>query len=174
MKKILITLTALSMAFAGTGYFQYDTEEDAFMTVGYHHPVKDFGSWAMYAGGSYDLSSDAEVSFMKVYMLDVYPINEKFSLWGSLGYGHVMDGGDLDVCDADSGLCTELDGGLNYGLGFHYKLNDSWGVGIGRNVQSIDYTLGDVDLLELLGEDDSFSRTDIHFSYKFDCCSDSK
>jgi len=137
-------------------YFQYDNGDDEFMSIGYNHPVKDFGSWSLAVGASYDFDSASEVKFMKIYMLDVYPINEKVSLFGTLGYGISVDDGMIED------LGGEIDGGLTYGLGFHYKLNDKMGMGLGFNY--LDYTWEHA----LLGEsEETAERTDLHFSYSF-------
>ena len=163
MKKILLIITTLSLSFAGTMYFQYDTGDDEFISVGYNHPVKEFDKWSLAVGTSYDKSfaDEFDGAFMKIYMLDLYPINETFSLWGTFGYSFVMDEGVTETY-CENGICAELEGGLTYGLGFHYKMNDQWGMGLGYS--SLDYTVSfsGVDILE-----DEATRTDLHFSYSF-------
>ena len=86
MKKIFIIISLFSLSLSGTMYFSSDFGDDKYMTLGYNHPVKDFGSWSMAVGASYDLSSDdgegsANATFMNLQLTPTGDDMEAEAIW---------------------------------------------------------------------------------------------
>jgi len=140
MKKMLIIVLSLSLGITGTIYLGIDStpemeiEANGYsgsgdldgggITIGYNHPVYQKEKMGVAVGGSYnlvglDIGDDEEVGFLSVYALPTYSINDKMMAWFSLGFNMPTHDGD------------DLDTGLTYGLGAHYKFNEKMGVGIG-------------------------------------------
>jgi len=158
MKKILTLLCAFSFSIAGTVYMGYDFNGDTDnMTLGYNHIFKTWvceetgnPSWILAAGANYDVSLTDDLGFAGVYALPMKPVSEKMAVWASLGYS-------VTVGDASD----SVDGGLTYGLGLHYYLNESLGMGVG--MVNHDW---ETELLGITFED-TLEKMNLYFSYKF-------
>ena len=149
MKKILVLLTAFSFSFAGTVYMSYDFDETENVTLGYNHVFKTYvceetgkPSWLLAGGVNYDAVAD-DVGFAGLYALPMKFLTEKMAVWASLGFSTVTEG--------------DMDGGLTYGLGVHYYLNETCGVGLG--MVNHDWEMGDTE--------DTLEKMNLVFSYKF-------
>jgi len=149
MKKILVLLTAFSFSFAGTVYMAYDFDETENVTLGYNHVFKTYvceetgkPSWLLAGGVNYDAVAN-DVGFAGLYALPMKFVTEKMALWASLGFSTVTEG--------------DMDGGLTYGLGVHYYLNETCGVGLG--MVNHDWEMGDTE--------DTLEKMNLVFSYKF-------
>ena len=149
MKKILVLLTAFSFSFAGTVYMAYDFDETENVTLGYNHVFKTYvceetgkPSWLLAGGVNYDAVAD-DVGFAGLYALPMKFVTEKMALWASLGFSTVTEG--------------DMDGGLTYGLGVHYYLNETCGVGLG--MVNHDWEMGDTE--------DTLEKMNLVLSYKF-------
>lgn len=149
MKKILVLLTAFSFSFAGTVYMSYDFDETENVTLGYNHVFKTYvceetgkPSWLLAGGVNYDAVAN-DVGFAGLYALPMKFVTEKMALWASLGFSTVTEG--------------DMDGGLTYGLGVHYYLNETCGVGLG--MVNHDWEMGDTE--------DTLEKMNLVFSYKF-------
>tara|TARA_X000000368_G_C22705656_1_gene568711 strand:+ start:36 stop:485 length:450 start_codon:yes stop_codon:yes gene_type:complete len=149
MKKILVLLTAFSFSFAGTVYMSYDFDETENVTLGYNHVFKTYvceetgkPSWLLAGGVNYDAVAD-DVGFAGLYALPMKFVTEKMAVWASLGFSTVTEG--------------DMDGGLTYGLGVHYYLNETCGVGLG--MVNHDWEMGDTE--------DTLEKMNLVFSYKF-------
>lgn len=149
MKKILVLLSAFSFSFAGTVYMSYDFDETENVTLGYNHVFKTYvceetgkPSWLLAGGVNYDAVAD-DVGFAGLYALPMKFVTEKMALWASLGFSTVTEG--------------DMDGGLTYGLGVHYYLNETCGVGLG--MVNHDWEMGDTE--------DTLEKMNLVFSYKF-------
>ena len=149
MKKILVLLTAFSFSFAGTVYMSYDFDETENVTLGYNHVFKTYvceetgkPSWLLAGGVNYDAVAD-DVGFAGLYALPMKFVTEKMAVWATLGFSTVTEG--------------DMDGGLTYGLGVHYYLNETCGVGLG--MVNHDWEMGDTE--------DTLEKMNLLFSYKF-------
>ena len=149
MKKILVLLTAFSFSFAGTVYMSYDFDETENVTLGYNHVFKTYvceetgkPSWRLAGGVKYDALAD-DVGFAGLYALPMKFVTEKMAVWATLGFSTVTEG--------------DMDGGLTYGLGVHYYLNETCGVGLG--MVNHDWEMGDTE--------DTLEKMNLVFSYKF-------
>tara|TARA_B100000427_G_C15097773_1_gene415791 strand:- start:100 stop:549 length:450 start_codon:yes stop_codon:yes gene_type:complete len=149
MKKILVLLTAFSFSFAGTVYMSYDFDETENVTLGYNHVFKTYvceetgkPSWLLAGGVNYDAVAD-DVGFAGLYALPMKFVTEKMAVWATLGFSTVTEG--------------DMDGGLTYGLGVHYYLNETCGVGLG--MVNHDWEMGDTE--------DTLEKMNLVFSYKF-------
>ena len=148
MKKMLLLLTVFSLSFSGTAYMMYDASSEWEVTgggedfdsgslkVGYNHPVwTDGGSMSLSVGGNlsltpsvYEASStvDVEVTTYSLYLLPMYKFSDTMGVWMTLGYS----AGDYDITNV-SGYSWDMNGGMSWGLGMHYKISDTWGLGLG-------------------------------------------
>ena len=149
MKKILVLLSVFSFSFAGTVYMAYDFDETENVTLGYNHVFKTYvceetgkPSWLLAGGVNYDAVAD-DVGFAGLYALPMKFVTEKMALWASLGFSTVTEG--------------DMDGGLTYGLGVHYYLNETCGVGLG--MINHDWEMGDTE--------DTLEKMNLVLSYKF-------
>ncbi len=149
MKKILVLLTAFSFSFAGTVYMSYDFDETENVTLGYNHVFKTYvceetgkPSWLLAGGVNYDAVAD-DVGFAGLYALPMKFVTEKMAVWATLGFSTVTEG--------------DMDGGLTYGLGVHYYLNETCGVGLG--MVNHDWEMGDTE--------DTLEKMNLLLSYKF-------
>ena len=149
MKKILVLLSILSFSMAGTVYMAYDFDETENVTLGYNHVFKTYvceetgkPSWLLAGGVNYDAVAD-DVGFAGLYALPMKFVTEKMAVWASLGFSTVTEG--------------DMDGGLTYGLGVHYYLNETCGVGLG--MVNHDWEMGDTE--------DTLEKMNLVFSYKF-------
>ena len=149
MKKILVLLTAFSFSLAGTVYMSYDYDETENVTLGYNHVFKTYvceetgkPSWLLAGGVNYDAVAD-DVGFAGLYALPMKFVTEKMAVWATLGFSTVTEG--------------DMDGGLTYGLGVHYYLNETCGVGLGMG--NHDWEMGDTE--------DTLEKMNLVFSYKF-------
>ena len=149
MKKILVLLTAFSFSFAGTVYMAYDFDETENVTLGYNHVFKTYvceetgkPSWLLAGGVNYDAVAD-DVGFAGLYALPMKFVTEKMAVWATLGFSTVTEG--------------DMDGGLTYGLGVHYYLNETCGVGLG--MINHDWEMGDTE--------DTLEKMNLVLSYKF-------
>ena len=149
MKKILILLSVLSLSIAGSAYMTYDFDETENITLGYNHTFKTYvceetgkPSWVIAGGVNYDIVAD-EVGFASVYALPMKFVTDKMAVWTSLGFATVTEG--------------DMDGGLTYGLGLHYYLNETVGVGVG--MVNHDWEMGETE--------DTLEKTGLFFSYRF-------
>tara|TARA_Y100001970_G_scaffold37125_1_gene45805 strand:+ start:167 stop:616 length:450 start_codon:yes stop_codon:yes gene_type:complete len=149
MKKILVLLTAFSFSFAGTVYMAYDFDETENVTLGYNHVFKTYvceetgkPSWILAGGVNYDAVAD-DVGFAGLYALPMKFVTEKMAVWATLGFSTVTEG--------------DMDGGLTYGLGVHYYLNETCGVGLG--MINHDWEMGDTE--------DTLEKMNLVLSYKF-------
>ena len=149
MKKILVLLSVFSFSFAGTVYMAYDFDETENVTLGYNHVFKTYvceetgkPSWLLAGGVNYDAVAD-DVGFAGLYALPMKFVTEKMALWASLGFSTVTEG--------------DMDGGLTYGLGVHYYLNETCGVGLG--MVNHDWEMGDTE--------DTLEKMNLVLSYKF-------
>ena len=149
MKKILVLLTAFSFSFAGTVYMAYDFDETENVTLGYNHVFKTYvceetgkPSWLLAGGVNYDAVAD-DVGFAGLYALPMKFVTEKMAVWATLGFSTVTEG--------------DMDGGLTYGLGVHYYLNETCGVGLG--MVNHDWEMGDTE--------DTLEKMNLVLSYKF-------
>ena len=132
MKKILLMLSIFSLSFTGTMYMAYDFDETENMTLGYNHTFKTWTCeesgkpcWILAGGANYDLVAD-ETGFASIYALPMKPVTDKMAVWASLGFATVTEG--------------DMDGGLTYGLGLHYNLTETCGMGIGMVSNDVEYT----------------------------------
>ena len=146
MKKMLLLLTVFSLSFSGTVYMMYDASSDwettaldddfdsGALKVGYNHPVWSCGeNMSLSVGANLTLSpsvyeigtDDLEFSTYSLYLLPMYKLSDKMGLWMTLGYS----AGDYDL--ENSSLSFDINGGMSWGLGAHYKVSDSWGLGLG-------------------------------------------
>ena len=156
MNKLLIIISAFSLSFCGTVYLAYDLDETENVTLGYNHMFKTWvceetgkPSWILNGGVNYDIVND-DGGFASVYALPMKPVSDRVSVWASLGYAVTIgDWSDM------------IDGGLTYGLGVHYALNENMGMGIG--MVNHDWET------ELLGMtfEDTVEKMNILFSYRF-------
>ncbi len=149
MKKILVLLSVFSFSFAGTVYMAYDFDETENVTLGYNHVFKTYvceetgkPSWLLAGGVNYDAVAD-DVGFAGLYALPMKFVTEKMAVWASLGFSTVTEG--------------DMDGGLTYGLGVHYYLNETCGVGLG--MVNHDWEMGDTE--------DTLEKMNLVLSYKF-------
>ena len=149
MKKILLILSVFSLSFTGTVYMAYDFDNTENMTLGYNHTFKTWTCeesgkpcWVLVGGVNYDVVAD-DVGFASVYALPMKPVTEKMAVWASLGFATVTEG--------------DMDGGLTYGLGLHYSLNESLGMGLG--MVNHDWEMG--------ATEDTLEKMNVFFSYKF-------
>ena len=153
MKKMLLLLTVFSLSFSGTVYMMYDASSDwergsctgsgcdddfdsGALKVGYNHPVWSCGENMSLSVGAnltlspsvYEYSStvDVEFSSYSVYLLPMYKFSDTMGAWMTLGYS----AGDYDT-DPSSATSYDVNGGMSWGLGVHYKVSDSWGLGLG-------------------------------------------
>ncbi len=156
MKTLLIVLSVFSLSFAGTVYMAYDIDETENVTLGYNHTFKTWTCektgnpcWVLVGGANYDIVND-DGGFASIYALPMKPVSEKMALWASLGYAVTI--GDW----SDS-----IDGGLTYGLGMHYSLNEKMGMGFG--MVNHDW---ETEILGLTLED-TVEKLNVFFSYKF-------
>ena len=149
MKKMLLLLTVFSLSFSGTVYMMYDASSDwentsddedfdsGALKVGYNHPVWSCGeNMSLSVGANLTLSpsvweesatSDVEFSSYSVYLLPMYKLSDTMGAWMTLGYS----AGDYDTDPSNAALKYDLNGGMSWGLGLHYKASDSWGLGLG-------------------------------------------
>lgn len=160
MKNILIILSAISLSFSGTVYLAYDFDETENVTLGYNHMFKTWvceetgkPSWILNGGVNYDVVND-DGGFASVYALPMKPVSDKVSVWASLGYAvTVGDWSDM------------IDGGLTYGLGVHYALNENMGMGIG--MVNHDWEM-ETEIMGIpLTVEDTVEKMSILFSYRF-------
>jgi len=149
MKKILVLLSVFSFSFAGTVYMAYDFDETENVTLGYNHVFKTYvceetgkPSWLLAGGVNYDAVAD-DVGFAGLYALPMKFVTEKMAVWATLGFSTVTEG--------------DMDGGLTYGLGVHYYLNETCGVGLG--MVNHDWEMGDTE--------DTLEKMNLVLSYKF-------
>ena len=149
MKKVLILISTLSFSFSGTMYMAYDFDETENLTLGYNHIFKTWTCektgkpcWILAGGANYDIVAD-NVGFAGAYVLPMKPVTEKMAVWASLGFSTVTEG--------------DMDGGLTYGLGVHYYLNETCGVGLG--MVNHDWEMGNTE--------DTLEKMNLNFSYKF-------
>tara|TARA_Y100000814_G_scaffold290248_2_gene264508 strand:- start:117 stop:587 length:471 start_codon:yes stop_codon:yes gene_type:complete len=156
MKHILILISVISLSFSGTVYLAYDVDETENVTLGYNHTFKTWiceetgnPSWILVGGANYDVVNDGG-GFASIYALPMKPVSEKIALWLSLGYATTV--GDWS---------DTIDGGLTYGLGLHYSLNESMGMGFG--MVNHDW---EMDFYGLPVED-TLEKMNVFFSYKF-------
>jgi len=156
MKKILALLSVFSFSFAGTVYMSYDFDETGNVTLGYNHVFKTYvceetgkPSWILAGGVNYDVVANdysavaSDVGFAGLYALPMKFVTEKMAVWASLGFSTVTEG--------------NIDGGLTYGLGLHYYLDETCGVGLG--MVNHDW--------EESGIEDTLEKMNLVFSYKF-------
>ena len=149
MKKILVLLSILSFSMAGTVYMAYDFDETENVTLGYNHTFKTYvceetgkPSWILAGGVNYDAVAD-NVGFASLYALPMKLVTDKMAVWASLGFASVTEG--------------DMDGGLTYGLGVHYYLSETCGLGLG--MVNHDWEMGDTE--------DTLEKMNLFLSYKF-------
>ncbi|MAW74422.1 MAG: hypothetical protein CMG09_00635 [Candidatus Marinimicrobia bacterium] len=153
MKKMLLLLTVFSLSFSGTVYMMYDVSSDweegssctgtcdddfdsGSLKVGYNHPVwTDGENMSLSVGANLALTpsvweksttADFEVSTYSVYLLPMYKFSDTMGAWMTLGYS----AGNADM-DPSTTTSYDLNGGMSWGLGVHYKVSDEWGLGLG-------------------------------------------
>ena len=155
MKKMLLLLTVFSLSFSGTVYMMYDASsewelgsctgagcDDDFdsgaLKVGYNHPVwTDGGNMSLSVGANLTLSpsvyelpgtaAEVEFSSYSVYLLPMYKFSDTMGVWMTFGYS----AGDYDTDPSSTTISYDINGGMSWGLGVHYKVSDSWGLGLG-------------------------------------------
>ena len=153
MKKTLILILTLSFAFSGTMYMAYDFDESENVALGYNHTFKTWTCeetgkpcWILAGGVNYDVVADGP-GFASVYALPMKFVADNVGVWATLGFATVTDDGGADG----------LDGGLVYGLGVHYYLNENLGLGLG--MVNNDWELG---IFE-----DTLERMNLNLTYTF-------
>ena len=71
-------------------------------------------------------TADFEVSTYSVYLLPMYKFSDTMGVWMTLGYS----AGDYEE-DPSTTTSYDINGGMSWGLGVHYKVSDEWGLGLG-------------------------------------------
>ena len=155
MKKLLFLITVMSLSFSqGTVYLgleqtpEWDDGSGAMdmdaggMVLGYNHPVhmSEDGKYVLSFGTSINMSdmmitgadnaTNDRMGYLAWYALPMWNFSEKVSAWMSLGYARALQNSE--------NTCT----GLTYGLGAHYRVNDTYGVGLGYVTNTNEMTDG--------------------------------
>ena len=159
MRNMLLIITVFSLSFCGTVYFSYDMDasvdiegfgsgdwDDGAIMIGYNHDVHTSDNMGIAIGFNYAVSpwsgdgdpgdDDFEFTSYTLYGMMKYGLSETMYMFGSLGYGFASDDNDV------FGSTIDVNAGLAYGLGFGYKVSDTWSVGFGYNMNN--YELEDV------------------------------
>ena len=189
MKKMLLLLTVFSLSFCGTVYISYDVgtggevEGSTFddfdkgaLMVGYNHGVHQSDDLSMAIGANYSLSpwtdeltgyKDLEVTSYNVYLLTKKDLSGDLSIWGTLGYGMADDDNWFRdyIYGSTSGISSEVNGGLMYGLGFGYAVSETMSVGLGYSMNN--YELEFSDGINSATADIEVDRTFLYAAYSF-------
>ena len=137
MRYIILLTSVFALSFSGA-YLSYDltsnfeVSSDGFsydedfdsgaLAVGYVHDLQN----NMSVGASLDLlnmemeDSDDGIGFLNIFGRYSYPLSEKVSLWGSVGYN--LPQGDID--DSDAGLSYGFGAQMSNGVGFNYTFHN--------------------------------------------------
>ena len=173
MKKLLFLITVISFSFTmGTMWVGFDGTpelssnaldgdlESGGMILGYNHPLhaSEDGKKSLWAGTAIymcdmDVNGYDNWGYLSWYALPMYSINEKFAAWGSFGYARVFNSSSESTADS----------GLQYGLGLHYRVNDTYGMGVGYMVNTNEVsTMGDMDAV--VTDDYEVSRLTVYLT----------
>ena len=174
MKKILIVFMLLTFGFSGTVYFAYDTDDTEILSLGYRQEFKQYEKWSLLFAGSYDMDSDY-LRFASFYAMPKFLINDKFSIYTSFGYGFVIDDGGIEsmmesMLDYENITAkVSVSSGIAYGLGFHYKIDNNFGFGLGidSNDLDIEYKIYVPIGMVLNADIDNIERTNFFITYSF-------
>lgn len=90
------------------------------------------------------LSIDSKVSGMQFALVGSFPVNEKFSMYGKVGYSQFTTDQTARYSSSSVSASDKKSGGA-YGLGAKYKLNDQMTVRVGYEIYGSDlngFTVG--------------------------------